>query len=381
MHRDLKSMIRGRVVATFSAALRIFPVVLIRWFFDASLRAMHESGPNWITVHARPKSGTEAYYLPMNPIPLGPDDKYAIVLQGPIATVDDFTLESVCYYRRTYPEAVVIVSTWHDEPEEAIERCRGAGAEIVLSDKPPLPGAVNVNFQTRTSAAGMKRAHELGCRFAAKTRTDHRIFAPQAFEFLISLLRAFPCRNAEGQNFRIISTNLVTSRYVPYHLSDLIVFGEIEDMLRYWNCPLNYAPIERAEPAGSLADTPVERTPEMYLCRAYLLGIGASATPTIRDWWQALADRFLIVDREMIDVYWPKYMPHIEYPSFPNERYLGGTNIRFRDWLRLCEKFGPDCDVPEFLLQRSGSAPPPTRIEMNRSVPAVSAESLAEPRG
>ena len=45
-----------------------------------------------------------------------PDDNrfagYAIVLQGPVRTAENFTVETVKYYKRCYPGATVIVSTW-----------------------------------------------------------------------------------------------------------------------------------------------------------------------------------------------------------------------------------------------------------------------------
>ena len=43
---------------------------------------------------------------------------YAIVMQGPIRTEENFTLTTVNYYKRTFPQARIIVSTWDDESSQ-----------------------------------------------------------------------------------------------------------------------------------------------------------------------------------------------------------------------------------------------------------------------
>lgn len=362
MFADRKVAIRVRIISVLTRTLRLLPAALVRCFFESSLRALHLSGRTWITTHQRPKAGDAEYYLPGNPIELRPSEKYAIVLQGPIALEENFTVESIRYYRRMYPEAAVILSTWENEPAAAICACREAGADVVLSTKPATPGAINVNLQVRTSLAGMLRAKELNCLFAAKTRSDTRIFAPHAFRFLITLLQTFPCRKTNQQHARIISTNFVTARYTPFHLSDMFLFGEIDDMCSYWSSCENISPAPREPFDGTIRNIPPEKTPEMFLCLSFLQRTGGSYQHTIRSWWQALADRFLIVDRDMLDTYWPKYQPHTEHPSIWNELYLSGTNLYFRDWLRLYADFGLQSYVPEHLLDLPAKNKPPFQV-------------------
>lgn len=51
-------------------------------------------------------------------------DNLAIVMQGPIRKEDNFTYNTVKYYRDIYPNAKVIVSTWIDEDANDIEKYR-----------------------------------------------------------------------------------------------------------------------------------------------------------------------------------------------------------------------------------------------------------------
>ena len=57
-------------------------------------------------------------------------------MQGPIRKEDNFTYNTVKYYRDIYPNAKVIVSTWIDEDANDIEKIQELGATIVLNEKP-----------------------------------------------------------------------------------------------------------------------------------------------------------------------------------------------------------------------------------------------------
>lgn len=64
---------------------------------------------------------------------------------------------------------IVILSTWDDEPPEKIPR---GGWEVLLNPKPPATGHSHRNFQRLSSAAGLRRAAELGATHVLKWRTD-----------------------------------------------------------------------------------------------------------------------------------------------------------------------------------------------------------------
>lgn len=64
---------------------------------------------------------------------------------------------------------IVILSTWDDEPLEKIPQGRW---EVLLNRKPVVSGYTHRNFQRLSSAAGLRRAAELGATHVLKWRTD-----------------------------------------------------------------------------------------------------------------------------------------------------------------------------------------------------------------
>lgn len=63
----------------------------------------------------------------------------------------------------------VILSTWDDEP---LDTLRGKGIDIVTSRKPVSTGYTHRNYQRLGTAAGLRRAEELGATHVLKWRTD-----------------------------------------------------------------------------------------------------------------------------------------------------------------------------------------------------------------
>lgn len=63
----------------------------------------------------------------------------------------------------------VILSTWDDEP---LDTLRSKGIDIVTSRKPESTGYTHRNYQRLGTAAGLRRAEELGATHVLKWRTD-----------------------------------------------------------------------------------------------------------------------------------------------------------------------------------------------------------------
>lgn len=350
--------------------LRLLPMKAIALVLQAATEALHQRGPNWITQHRRPKGLDANYYVHLEPVVAGATARAAIVIQGPILEDDDFTLTSIAYYRKANPEAVVVVSTWNDTRAELLTKCEAAGATVVVSPKPSIAGALNVNFQATSTLTGLRKAQELGCDYALKVRSDIRIHAPGAVGFLVDLVRTFPVRNTPTQQARIVSTSYLTSKYSPYHLSDQILFGRTDDMLRYWNPPENRYAGPKPEFTGKIRDAVAEQVPEIYLCTSFCEAVGRGAAMSLRSWWEALADCFLVIDRELLDIYWPKYGPHVENPTVALESHPAWSALYFRDWLRLYCELTPESQVSEQLLELPvrlsdgvGKAPPLSTAE------------------
>jgi len=261
--------------------------------------------------------------------------KLAIVIQGPLLTKNAFTLETVKLYKKHFHDAIIILSTWEEESPETIKEFDDLGIEIILNEKPDYAGVSNINLQIVSSGSGVSRAHELGARYAMKTRTDQRVYAPNAGDFLYNIIETFPI-NCPKQKERIVGVSLNTFKYRLYGLSDMFTYGHIDDMLLYWNPDLDQRVMAMTD---GISDT-LRKFSHLRLCKVYLATeflakIGRKIRWSLKDSWQVFADHFCVVDKEQLDLFWPKYN-RLEYPQ---QTYTVVRNskqeLAFRDWLNI----------------------------------------------
>lgn len=152
----------------------------------------------------------------------------AIILQGPVVVRDNFTFVTVRMYRKYYNRIRIIVSTWKDADVKVVEQLKGEGADVILNDYPDINPAGNLNYQLTTSLAGVRRAREMGAKYAVKTRTDQRYYNPCALSMLQGLYQ-------EGKI--IFLGGIVNSYYGrPFYLSDFFAYGSIKELEILYSC-------------------------------------------------------------------------------------------------------------------------------------------------
>ena len=198
------------------------------------IKSFSNQSKDWIIQYTKlPKS--------VDKIPVEwPDDNrfagYAIVLQGPVCAEDNFTVETVKYYKRCYPGAMVIVSTWTGSDRAAEVEAEKLGAVWIESEPPEVRGAANVNMQLDSSLAGMRKAKALGCKYAMKTRTDQRIYANDVLQYFRNLQEMFPSGDPDLMPQRLVYISRGSAyRYFPFFLGDFVVFGETDEMIKLYS--------------------------------------------------------------------------------------------------------------------------------------------------
>ena len=304
---------------------------------------------SFATYHLRPRRaaniGTRADTLISEP-------KTAIVIQGGLAEQHDFTLETIRLYKKHFPSAILILSTWKGERAEYIERIRKENIEIIQSVKPSFLGYMNVNLQITSSKVGMERAKSLGAQYALKTRTDQRMYSPVALEFLRNILKAFPLTKTNGvQKERIVSVSLDTFKYRLYGVSDMLVFGHIDDMLLYWTPKLDMRKDEEVNLDSSIKNFAISRVCEVYFATEFLKKVGHTPTMTLMDSWYTYATYFCIVDYYSIDLYWPKYKPHTEHRYMFYDKIKNSQILTFAEWFNLQTALNNKAVIPEKILE------------------------------
>lgn len=298
-----------------------------------------EKGQYFLSYRMRPKTALPNYSISYS----DHNSKIAIILQGPVRHEDNFTLETVKYYKATVEDALVIVSTWDTETNATIEQLKKAGAMVVITKAPKSGGHLNINYQIISSREGIHKACQSGADFICKTRTDQRIGKTHVFDYMKNLLVQFPSTD-EKQNCRMIalSTNYGNMFY-PFFLSDFLYFSTASEMLRMFDFGMDSRE-KFTMPNGSTRREYANKSyaPEVFLIKQYLNNLGFKCDDTVKSYWNALKSYFICLDFRTVDLYWPKYeMKYAEhaisgaYFGSDSEEELRTENFDFVNWFNL----------------------------------------------
>ena len=227
-------------------------------FFTWNVEVYEKISKNFITFHQRPMFAKDVATEPLKGFDYS---NCAILLQGPLVKKYDFTLETVRLYKKFFPKALIIISTWNDDPAYAARIRREA--ELIQSNKPAFNGPCNINLQIASTSAGIVLAYEKKVTYILKTRTDQRMYNPLMLASLIDLSNMFPVETTD-QKKRLIELSCGNMRDY-YRLADMFLFGEISDMFKYWSAE---------QIIHGSADEKNFRAAETYLFQKYLTKIG-----------------------------------------------------------------------------------------------------------
>lgn len=270
-----------------------------------------------------------------------------IVIQGPIVRERDFTLETIKIYIKIFPTAHIILSTWSGED---MKDFKNLDIEILLNTKPEHSGISNINYQIVSAFSGIMAAKKINPTYILKTRTDQRIYNEKTLSYFKDLLKTFPIEKTKKPKARIVAIDMNTFKYRPYSISDMVLFGYLEDMINYWG--LNTDTRENKKYGyNNILEWSQARLCEVFLSADYLEKMGANLTWSISDSWKQYIDYFCIADRSTIDLYWFKYEKNKEYR---NRRYDGNfmnEEFSFVDWLKLYNS-KDFSNTPEYLLSK-----------------------------
>jgi hypothetical protein len=266
-----------------------------------------------------------------------------IVMQGPILSSDNFTLESIYLYRAMFPRTQIILATWSDEASDKLAQAKNAGVNVVLCKRPETSGFLNFNLQRASTIEGLKEAKRLGAQLVIKTRTDQRINSRYAISLLISLVKKFPSSPSIQCKHRVFFLSLSSLANVPFHLSDMLQFGHIDDLLKVWDAPVHGVNIARKdfekniENKATVADV-IFRTPtnpEVWIGKHYaenLYGPQCMENPS-GSFIRLLKEAVGIVDRSQLDLSWPKYSAYEECSDYRLPKTF--EQLSFSKWLSL----------------------------------------------
>lgn len=289
---------------------------------------------HFITFHLRPMYAKGVFVGHQDIEQIADYSDYAVVLQGPIVTKNDFTLETIRLYKHYFPAITLILSTWEGEGEATVNRLSGEGVTLILQKKPHPTGPMNVNLQLVSSKAGAERAALLGKTFTLKTRTDQRIYNKKALQSLTMILKGFPLEQFAQSKQKGRLVGLSSSARKAFCFSDFFIFGFTNDVNIYFSASLLFnesmLDFERYHGTSSF-------TPEGYLLTEFLKKVDYPLKYTSEDSLCALATRCVIIDAQLLDWYWHKYQRHLEYRARFHRKE--NEEIGFLEWCSLYVHF------------------------------------------
>ena len=278
----------------------------------------------------------------------------AIVMQGPLMTRDDFTLETVKIYRKIFPGCLIIVSTWNDSPLEAVKKIEQIkNCKVIVSEYPKHSGHAHLNYQVFSVMAGLRYARDSGRTYAVRTRTDQRIARIGCIEFMYQLLKTYPVdASVRYQKERIILHGGVGgSMFNAFWPGDVFAFGTTEDMIKYWDCELENVDVGRDENAeifyNTLRSGRLEElagmVPEITLQDNYYKRMGDPINEfTLKSYWERMKRQFIFLSSEDISLYFPKYLSRFDEATYLGLYYSDDSpdkclayNWNFIRWLDL----------------------------------------------
>ncbi len=271
----------------------------------------------------------------------------AIVLQGPICTKDNMTLDTILFYQKVYPYAVIIISTWEDEPVEQFEGIKNI---VIIKNKKPLnSGIFNVNLQLVSSLAGVKKAEELGCLFSVKTRTDQRMCKPYIFDSMIAALNVFPSEHSCQRGRLVVLGKPRGGMFMTSFASDFMYCGYTEDLIKLLSVKLdgrkegaNFREINLSMSRRWNAERMF--SPEIYIFKHYCNDVlHCPCEDTVESFWNIVKDYFIFFGLKDVDLMWDKYEKLHDLNNITGA-YFGHSdsadrvdtlNFDFFNWLNL----------------------------------------------
>lgn len=266
------------------------------------------------------------------------------VVQGPLRPDTALVLSIL---RRLYPREIIVLSTWADSPTELIAALRPYCSAVELLNPPEHPGGSNRNLQIHSTQAGLRKADALGARTLLKMRTDTCLLSPRLFDLyrlILAKMDRHPSAES-GLERRIFVPQTYTKKFFPYHVSDIIMLGHAEDLIRYWDVPLDE---RRLSPESfSWSCQPLEKIgtqgllPECYLGKQFADRLRSSPVPkdALADYWKLLRDHFVVMDDTWFDFYWlkrPSYLQPLAVDEVVSHQFwLGlyhGLDLRNDAW-------------------------------------------------
>ena len=260
-----------------------------------------------------------------------------LLLQGPV-TNWNYLITSLEFYNSCNLFNKIVLTTWFGELSHLqIEQINNLKNIILIQNiKPKNPGISNINLQILSTLNGLKYI-KLNYPFSRviKSRTDQRLLNINCIHFLNSLLKAYPINYLTFKS-RLIICSFNTFKYRVYSISDMFMYGHIDDLLIFWDQELESNQITTLEIEAPRTMTSWSKLnlAEVYLVTNFLKKIDYYHDWSIENYWKLFKLYFIVIDPSMIGLEWIKYTFNNKMGNI-NQFNLRERYFFFSDWLML----------------------------------------------
>jgi WavE lipopolysaccharide synthesis len=232
------------------------------------------------------------------------NEELGILMQGSLLYKQNFTIETLRLYRYVYPNIKIVLSTWDDVSQEILNRIKNYNIDVLINEKPLIAGKSNINLQLLSTQNGLKKLQQFGVKYVLKTRTDQRVYVNKDFlsYFKYSIKVSINDQNCLLKSKFIVSNlNMFKGRY--YCISDMFMFGSLDDMYFFWDMPC-------LENNFFTCDTSIDfsyNTPEGYIIKEFFKKLNYHPLNTYNDSLEFIKSHFIVIDKNIIELFWYKY--------------------------------------------------------------------------
>lgn len=227
-----------------------------------------------------------------------------------------FTKLLIRYLKIEYPNYSIILSTWVSTPKDLLRDLNVD--KIILNKEPKIAGQGHRNYQIACIVPALKWLKENGFEEVLIQRSDQILFQTRLIERCKELLQLFPT-NFRGIKSRIVTSNIYFRKYMPYHPSDMFMYGNIDTLLLFWDVPYDERRKEEIKEDIPLIIRQRNITekdmlnlakntsyPEIHFFTNMLKKLEYDLKFTAQDWWVVASEIFLIKDINWWKFFWYK---------------------------------------------------------------------------
>jgi len=290
------------------------------------------SNTDFITYNLRPKNAKNFNFAvdkKINRNDLG------LIIQGPTNGFENFIYETIKIYKKNFSGAKIVLSTWNDNNDLFLKKVNRLNIKVITSSyRENMFQGFDHQIQTTTSAINFLKNKT---KYILKTRTDCRIYSPNCYKYLLSLIKTFPLKKkSKKQKQRIVFSSLITPKFRIYGATDILVFGVSSDIDKYFSKEFFHESCKKYK-LGKFPRTfnGTLLTGEIMLCAKYLIKKNIKLKWSLRHWCEILKEYFIIADHNEIDLFWKKYSYENEGRFTSNYKNQTRRIITFGDWLNI----------------------------------------------